>query len=885
MRDEEATNSEEAPATAPPVLSVRAVDKRFGGVHALKSVSLDILPGEIHALVGENGAGKSTLMRVLTGAHPPDSGSVLIDGAEIRLASPQDAFARGIAMVWQDTRLAMTLDVAWNISLCHEPGGRVLVDRAAMLETAQRALARIGSGADPLALPSELSRAQMQQVEIARALSRSTRVLILDEPTSALTPAETEGLFQVLAELRAAGTAIVFISHRIPEVQAIADRVTVMKDGVITGTLSAQEATEARIVSMMVGREMGLDFPPRATAPGDVILQVSGLRTAHARDIAFEVRAGEIVGFGGIEGSGQQQTARALFGLGIRGGEVRLNGHPVPLSTPAQAIAAGMIYVPADRQREGLFPIHSIRENAALPNVGGWTRRGLIDAGREAREVAAQMQGLQVKAPGPETLVGALSGGNQQKVVFARWFIGASDVYILDEPTQGVDVETKMELYGLIRRLAEGGAAVVVVSSDLPELIGLTDRILVFSAGRIAADLRSAGATEEGVMRHAVGAAKGDGDGVRDRHASGPDGTAQGRAAVRRRPLLQRYLPGLLLLALVVLIAFAASLAAPYFLTPRNFASMGGQIAPLAIAALGQMSTILLGGIDLSVGPTISLVTAIASYLLSPESGVPITFGVLACLCAGIAVGALNAALTTVLRIPDLVATLATFSVVQGIALIVRPAPGGRVSGEFADAVTMRLGMVPVVFVVAVVLYVVAETLLLRGRLGARFYATGGNVASARAAGIATDRLRAGAYLFSGLMAAVAGLIIAARIGSGDPQAGTTFTLSTVTAVVVGGTLVFGGVGTAVGTMLGAILIILMQNVLNQLYVSAYWQYVWTGALTLVAVGFHGLRTPERRAAMRAAAGRLVARQRAPIRRPGPPHDEDTPQAKQECHR
>ena len=535
MREEDTITSNEAPATAPPVLAVRGVDKRFGGVHALKSVSLDIRPGEIHALVGENGAGKSTLMRVLTGAHPPDSGTVLIDGAEVRLASPQDAFARGIAMVWQDTRLAMTLDVAWNISLGHEPGGRVLVDRAAMLDTARQALARIGSTADPLALPSELSRAQMQQVEIARALSRKTRVLILDEPTSALTPAETEGLFEVLAELRAAGTAIVFISHRIPEVQAIADRVTVMKDGAITGTLAAAEATEARIVSMMVGREMGLDFPPRATSPGAVVLKVSGLRTAHARDIGFELRAGEIVGFGGIEGSGQQETARALFGLGLRGGEICLHGRPVRLTTPAQAIAAGLIYVPADRQQEGLFPIHSIRENAALPHVGDWSRRGLIDSDREARAVGAQMQGLQIKAPGPETLVSTLSGGNQQKVVFARWFIGAAEVYVLDEPTQGVDIETKMELYGLIRRLAEDGAAVVVVSSDLPELIGLTDRILVFSSGRIAADLPSAEATEESVMRHAVSVAADDATGRQRRTGPEEQRAARSCSATCRR--------------------------------------------------------------------------------------------------------------------------------------------------------------------------------------------------------------------------------------------------------------------------------------------------------------------------------------------------------------
>ena len=291
---------------------------------------------------------------------------------------------------------------------------------------------------------------------------------------------------------------------------------------------------------------------------------------------------------------------------------------------------------------------------------------------------------------------------------------------------------------------------------------------------------------------------------------------------------------------------------------------MGGQLAPVAFAALGQMATILLGGIDLSIGPTISLVTAIASYVLSPDTGWPVWLGMTACIGAGAAVGCLNGVLTAILRIPDLVATLATFSIVQGIALIVRPSPGGRVDPEVAAMITERIGRLPISFIVVVLVIIAAEVLLFRGRLGARLYSVGSSAEAAHAAGIDAKRWRFAVYVFSGMMAAIAGLIIAARIGSGDPQAGTAFTLASVTAVVIGGTSVFGGVGTATGTFFGATLIILMQNVFNQFQINAYWQYIWTGILTLLAVGFHSFRSTERRARMRATAASLLKRRHKP---------------------
>lgn len=843
------------PTQHQPLLSVRQINKYFPGVHALKDVTFAIAPGEVHAVIGENGAGKSTLMRILSGVHPPDSGDLTWQGEPISLTSPKEAFSLGIAMVWQDTRLVPTLDVAWNIFLGHEPGGTLLADRHRMRIEAQRLLDRIGSQVDPRTPAGELSRAEMQQVEIARALSRDAKLLILDEPTSALTPVETAGLFQLVASLRDEGCSIIFISHRLTEVMEISDRVTVLKDGAVVGTVITGEIDSQRLVAMMVGREMGLVFPPRNpdAKTNPVVLSVREMSTTATtfgmQGLTFDVHKGEIIGFGGIEGSGQQAAARALFGIGREEGTISVDGRTTTVRSPADAIAEGLVYIPADRRRESLFTVHGIRENVAVPNLRGLSHHGVIDYRREAQEVAAQMDRLAVKAPSMESLVGTLSGGNQQKVVFARWLIGDASVVVFDEPTQGVDVGTKQEIYSIIRAMANDGVGVIVISSDLPELIGLTDRILVFNDGEIVANITSEKATEETV----IGAA------VADRAAAAIDGNASRQNAgprarkARRAGVLGRYGPTFLLAALIAIMIAGASVLAPYFLTPRNFGSMAGQVAPVAFAAIGQMATILLGGIDLSIGPTISLVTSIASYLLSPQSGLPVWLGILACLAAGATVGCLNGILTAVMRIPDLVATLATFTIVQGLALIIRPSPGGRVDPHVAAAITETIGRLPLSFILVILVFIAAEVLLLRGKVGARFYAVGSSLEAAQASGIDAKRLRFAAYVFSGLMAAFAGLIIAARIGSGDPQAGTTFTLASVTAVVIGGTSVFGGVGTAVGTFLGAVLIVLMQNILNQFQINAYWQYVWTGVLTLLAVGFHSFRSPDRRRRMHLA--------------------------------
>ncbi|MDB5522245.1 MAG: rbsA [Rhizobium sp.] len=809
-------------------LKVDGIVKSFPGVKALKGVSLECRPGEIQALVGENGAGKSTLMRILAGVYRPDSGTIEVDGKPVALAGPRDAADRGIAMVYQDTRLVPDLDTPQNIFLGREPGG-VLLDYARMRTDAAALLARLGETLDLSERVGDKPLAERQIIELARALSSDARVLILDEPTSALTPREVDRLFAILRDLRAAGTSIVFISHRLPEVFAISDRITVLKDGEMIGTVETKEADEDRIVTMMVGRDLALAYPPRNGNPGEVLLSVEHLSAAgRFNDVNLTVRAGEILGLGGIAGSGQQDIVRALFGL-VPGtsGRISIRGEVAAIDSPSAAIRAGVVYLPSDRRGEGMFLPHSISDNIVLPHVRDWSRLGILDTAREHEAVARQVAALQVKTPSVAQPVELLSGGNQQKVTFARWLLADPKVCIFDEPTQGVDVGTKLEIYSLIRQLADRGIAVIVVSSDVMELIGISDRIQVVANGRIVDEVPGAEATEQRIIGAAVKASA---------KTASQEGAADERRARPKSGAMGRYGASLMLLAIIILACAYAAIATPYFFTPRNFASLAIQIAPLVIVALGQFTVIVLGGIDLSAGPNISLATAIASFLIAADSVTGVPAGIALVLLAGLAVGCLNGILVQWFRLPDLVATLSTFSAVAGLALIVRPAPGGLVDPGFTNFVLMRLGYVPVAFIVAVLAVILLETLLLRGRLGMQLYSVGSSPEAAFVAGVPTGRVRFLAYLFCGLMASIAGLIIASRIGSGDPQAGTNFTLLSVTAVVLGGTSVFGGRGTAIGVFLAACLLMVIQNAMNHLQVSAYWQYIFTGALTLAAV-------------------------------------------------
>ncbi len=487
-----------------------AISKRFPGVVALDRVDFAVSAREIVALVGENGAGKSTLMKILAGIHRADSGEIRLDGALAPVSSPSGAARLGIGVIHQELELIDALDVAGNVFLGREPlgGGPLrLLDRRRMRAETARHLARIGASLSPDAPLGRLSTAERQLVAIARALSMEARLLVLDEPTSSLTSRDAQRLFDVLRDLRAAGTAIVYISHRLSEVEALADRAVVLRDGRHAGTLARAELTRDRLVALMVGRAVETRPARPAASAGPAVLQVDRLRTRRYPDVevSLAVHGGEVLGLAGLLGAGRSELALAVCGIDApRSGAVRLDGRPLAIGSPRDAIRQGICLVPEDRRRCGVIAALSVRENLTLPTLATYARLGLVVSAAEAGAARRLVTALHVKTPSIDAPVATLSGGNQQKVALGKWLALRPRAILFDEPTRGVDVGAKAEIHRLIRGLADEGAAVVLISSDLDEIVAESDRVAVMRDGRITGILGRAACTPESIMRLAV---------------------------------------------------------------------------------------------------------------------------------------------------------------------------------------------------------------------------------------------------------------------------------------------------------------------------------------------------------------------------------------------
>jgi rhamnose transport system ATP-binding protein len=493
----------------PPLLQLESVTKSFQAVRALKGVSFSLQAGEVHALLGENGAGKSTLIKVIAGAHAPDSGTMAIDGQPVSRLTPASARALGIAAIYQQPALFPDLSAAENIALGLEPPRNFRVVRwAARRERARELLRRVGAQIDPDTEIRRLSMPEQQLVEIARSLGAGARILIMDEPTASLTRKEVELLFAVIRDLRKQGVGVIYISHRLEEIFSVADRVTVLRDGESVGTNAVGEINETGLIRMMVGREVSALYPGAESAPGMVMLSVSGLNCAAGgvRNISFAVRAGEVFGLAGVVGAGRTELARVLFGITpADAGTISLNGQAVRIRSPRDAIALGIGYVPEDRRRHGVILDMSVAANTTMGIHSRLFPMGWLRFGAERTVAEKYIRELSIKTYSSESLAGTLSGGNQQKVALARWLAVGPKVLILDEPTQGVDVGAKSEIHKLIRRLAAQGLAVIMISSDLPEVLGMSTRIGVMRGGEITAILDGPTATAQSVMAAALG--------------------------------------------------------------------------------------------------------------------------------------------------------------------------------------------------------------------------------------------------------------------------------------------------------------------------------------------------------------------------------------------
>jgi ribose transport system ATP-binding protein len=496
----------ESPGDA--LLEMRGIGKTFPGVKALEGVHLAVREGQVHALLGENGAGKSTLIKILSGAYAKDEGQIYFEGKPVEIRSPHDAQVLGISTIYQEFNLARDLTVAENIFLGALPRKGMTVDWPAVKAGAREILDRLGVTFSTDTQIASLSAAGQQLVEIAKALNRKTRILIMDEPSALLGEKDLENLFRVVRSLQAQGIGIIYISHRLKEIFELADEVTILKDGRYVATRKVSEVTMDDLVKLMIGRDLKDVYPKRTVEPGEVLLEVNNVSQPKLlRDISFQLHAGEIVGFAGIVGSGRTELARAIFGADSCKGEMRIDGKPYKPGSPSEAIRRGVALVTEDRKGQGLFLKLNVRINTTISGLKQLTRYGVIQFAKELALVKKMINDLSIKTPNAGFLVVNMSGGNQQKVVLARWLSVGTRIFLLDEPTRGIDVGSKSEIYQIMDKLTKQGVGIIMISSELPEVLGMSDRIMVMRQGRIVKELSRAEASEEAIMQYAVGSA------------------------------------------------------------------------------------------------------------------------------------------------------------------------------------------------------------------------------------------------------------------------------------------------------------------------------------------------------------------------------------------
>jgi ABC-type sugar transport system ATPase subunit/ribose/xylose/arabinose/galactoside ABC-type transport system permease subunit len=808
-----------------PTLSMVGITKHFDAVAALREVSFDVLPGEVHALLGENGAGKTTLMNVASGTTARDAGEIVFDGSTVENLSPALAQELGIAIVHQHPALLPDMTVAENISVAVAP--EHLRRRDADTRRAMRSLLDdvhfLGDLEDRV---SSLTVARRHLLELAKAFAVSPRLLILDEPTAPLSQPSVELLFTAVRRLAGEATAVVYITHRLAEVRQIADRVTVLRDGANRGTSLVKDISDEALLALIVGRTLGATFPPKSaavTVEEPPLLRVEGLSGQGFEDVSLTAGKGEIVGIAGVVGNGQPAFLRALAGRAPATGSIKIEGKEFSRRARLKKAA----YMPADRLTEGLMLDLNVRENSALSALNRLTSGPVVSPSRERIAVEHELSELAVKAPSLEAPVSALSGGNQQKVVMARAMLSEPAILVADEPTQGVDVGARAEIYRILREVSESGVPVVVSSSDTLELEGLCDRVVVMSRGHAVATLEGEAVTEERIVHAAISATAHTGE-QRSRRSIG--------SSRIRRFVEGDYAPVLVLAAVMFALGAYVLSRNDRYLSDFNINSVMFACAALGFISLGQTFALLLGGIDLSVGPLAGFLVVLASFfVLDGKSPAIWALGFILMLLAAVGVGLVNGGLIRFAKFTPVAATLVTYIALGGLAFTLRDAPDGYIAASVTEAISTKIGPVPIAFIVFVLCALGLELGLRKARFGLQLRAVGSNEESARRVGVPTNRTALLGYVGASLLTLFGAVVLLAQLGVGDPGQGTGYTLTSITAVVLGGTSLLGGRGTFIGTLAGAGLSVQVLNATVFLSLDQKWQYIFQGLLIVAA--------------------------------------------------
>ena len=805
---------------APPVLEVRGISKAYGAVRALSAVSLEVHAGEVHGLVGENGAGKSTLIRILSGALAPDGGQVLFLGAPADLSSPRKAADLGIAVAHQEPDLFECRGVVENCFLQERLPGGILISWSMARARARAALDRLAPGFPLERTAEELPASGRRIVSLAGALHLHAerggpRLVILDEPTAALSRAESGRLFASLRELRDRGGSAIIVSHRLAEVLDLCDRVTVLRDGRVVLTEEAARIGPDALVEAMVGRKIEA-FYPRAPAPREaapILLEVEGLADLEADaflDVAFTLRAGEVLGVYGLVGSGRSEMGQAVAGLRRSRGVVRSGG--------------SIIYLPEDRIREGSLHGLSVRENLSISALPALSLGPFVDPRRERQLARSLTARLRIRTAGIEAEIGSLSGGNQQKALLGRSLAASPRILVLDEPTQGIDVGTKAEIHEEIERLARGGMAILLISSDLPEALGISHRLAVFREGRIVEVLESGRAREEDAAAAALPIA------AAEERAEG-EGRGEAKSSPMRR-MLGRREPALLLVILAIVAA--TGVRSPDFLSLDGARGLAAGWAPLALASLGETVVIASGAIDISIGPMLAIAATAAGRYAEAGGGAAGGAAIAALLGAGLA--ALNALLSRAGRVPPILTTLGTLWIFQGAFLRWTGGEWLTLPPALLDLASSGPLGIPASAWSAVAFAAAVALFLGWTRPGRACLEAGDDPRAAWLHGLPVGRARLAAFLILGAAVGLAGVFHTARYGQVQSNTGAGFEVLAISAAVIGGARVSGGRGTVAGALLGAALIAVLQESRAAWGIEERWQLVGIGSLMLAAL-------------------------------------------------